>query len=336
MSSRLTGTLVTHPTVLTAEIPRLALEAEPYPLDRSPVVAYFTRLSRGGRDSMRWNLARAVRLLTHNRCQDPMAIAWHLLTYTHLLALRATLIERGCAPQTCARTLDGVRGVLKECWKLGWMRHEAYQLAVDIPRVKGSRLPCGRWVEPAEMAQLFRQCAADPRRAIGARDAGMIAVLYGCGLRRMEVVNLDLIDYDAAAGTIHVRKGKGNKNRIVYVHPDVAQALQAWLTVRGHRYGPLFPCLARGGHVRGKRLSYRVVGILLARRLQRAGLPHFSPHDLRRSFVNGLLDAGADLSTVQLLAGHTNITTTALYDRRPEHRKRAAVNLLTVPYSPPI
>ena len=182
------------------------------------------------------------------------------------------------------------------------------------------------------MSVLFRHCAADRNREVGARDAALIAVLYACGLRRMEAVNLDVSDYDEAAGTIRVRRGKGNKDRLVYVHPQAVQALQAWLQVRGHQFGPLFPCLAHGGHVRGKRLSYRVVWTILDRRIRQAGLKHFSPHDLRRSFVSDLFNAGIDMPTIQLLAGHSNIQTTALYDRRPEHRQRAAVQLLRVPF----
>ena len=70
-------------------------------------------------------------------------------------------------------------------------------------------------------------------------------------------------------------------------------------------------------------------------RAQQAGVRRFTPQDLRRTFVSELLDAGADVSSVQRLAGHADVATTVRYDRRPEQTKKWTAGLLVVPYRPP-
>ncbi len=130
-----------------------------------------------------------------------------------------------------------------------------------------------------------------------------------------------------------MRSVKGDKDRLCYVTDGAKLALDAWLTARGSEPGPLFwPADGRGRPLVNRRMTDQAVLLLLRRRATQAKIAAFTPHDLRRSFISDLLDAGADMVTVQKLAGHANVQTTARYDRRGEETKRRAVELLKVPF----
>jgi integrase len=166
------------------------------------------------------------------------------------------------------------------------------------------------------------------------RDAAIVAVAYTCGLRRAELVALDLSDFDENVGALKV-KGKRNKERTAYAVNGAGAALGDWLKIRGDEPGPLFHPINKGGVIQHQRMTTQAIYGLLQKRASQAGVKDLSPHDLRRSFAGDLLDAGADLSIVQKLMGHASPTTTARYDRRPERAKRQAAERLHIPYHRP-
>jgi integrase len=108
----------------------------------------------------------------------------------------------------------------------------------------------------------------------------------------------------------------------------VDDALADWLHVRGAGPGALFLSINKGGRVLGAGISDAAVYDLVAKRAKAAGVKRFSPHDLRRTFAGDLLDAGADIATVQRIMGHSDSNTTAGYDRRGERSKREAIGRL--------
>lgn len=130
--------------------------------------------------------------------------------------------------------------------------------------------------------------------------------------------------------TIHA--GKGRKDRLTYLTVGPADALRDWLALRGDAPGPLLCPVNKGGRITIRQMTAQAAMAVLQKRAKQAGVAHVSPHDLRRTLISHLLDAGADIATVQQLAGHANVQTTTRYDRRGEAAKRKAAALLHVPY----
>jgi site-specific recombinase XerD len=299
------------------------------PHDRHPVHVYIARLGSGSRRTMREAVNVIAAILTDGKC-DSENLPWAALRYQHTAAIRAALIERYNA-STANKALAALRGVLKEAWRLGYITAEDFHRATDVPTIRAHTLPRGRALASGEIAALMSVCGRDSSPA-GIRDAALIAVLYGAGLRRSESVGLDLADYNVETGELAIRGAKGRKDRLGYATNGSADALKEWLVARGDDAGSLFCSINKGGRITMRRMTDQAVFHILRRRATKAGVSSFSPHDLRRSFISDLLDAGADISTVQQLAGHSNVQTTARYDRRGEVTKRKAAGLLHVPY----
>lgn len=302
------------------------------PADQNPAVAYLAGLREGpGRRTMRQALNLIAGLTSGGRC-DLSTFPWAGLRFQHTAAIRAKLAE-GYAPATANKMLAALRGTLKAAWRLGQVSADDYQRAADLGQVKGETLLRGRALTAGELRALFAACARDTTPA-GARDAALLAILYGAGLRRSEAVALAVADYDPESGAVTVRAGKGHKARVTYVGGGACDALAAWLTLRGQAPGALFWPVVKGGGMIPRAMSVQAVYKVMAKRAAEAGVREFSPHDLRRSYISDLLDAGADLSTAQRLAGHASTSTTTRYDRRGEAAKRKAAGLLHVPYLP--
>jgi len=238
-------------------------------------------------------------------------------------ALRARLAER-YRPATANKMLAALRGVLKATFRLGLIDADGMARSLDFRRVCGQRVGNGRALDAAELGSLVGAC--DRSTNLGCRNAAILILGFGCGLRRAEIVGLDLADLIEGDSALRVR-GKGNKERIAYL-PDGAQThLTAWVERRGNRPGALFGAGAKG---KERRLSEQTIYDVISSVAKRAGVPKVSPHDLRRSFVSSLLDQGVSLSTVSAMAGHSDVSTTARYDRRGERAKRDASKLLNL------
>ncbi|MDJ0752758.1 MAG: tyrosine-type recombinase/integrase [Ardenticatenaceae bacterium] len=292
-------------------------------LDEHPVTVYLAGLSPGSRRTMLGALNTVAQIGLGDESAAAWDIPWERLRFQHTAAMRSFLQER-YAHTTANRILSALRGVLKAAWKLGLMSAEDYQKAASVESIKGEIVPAGRALNGGELADLLNSC---DRKPLGVRDAAIITLLYGCGLRRAELVALDLAHYSKEESELMVR-GKGNKQRLVPLgHAE--PALTGWLAVRGLEAGPLFWGL--GNRNKRRRLTDQAIYNMLKKRAKAAGVPPLSPHDFRRTFVGDLLDAGADLATVQKMAGHADPATTSRYDRRGKRAKHQAASLLKIP-----
>lgn len=300
------------------------------PADRNPAAVYLAGMSRSSSKTMRAALDRIAGVITRERLYDARYIDWGGLRIQHTTAIRARLIEI-YSPATANKMLSALRGVLKAAWRLGEMTSEEYAQASDFKAVPGSSIPAGRALDASEIELLISTCQADPSPA-GVRDATLIVLLRAGGLRRAEISALMVTNFKPLLKTLNI-KGKRNKQRDLPANTTVAAAIDDWLRVRGSQPGPLFCPINKSGAINTSHgLSAQSIYNIVQRRALQAGVKDLSPHDFRRTFVGDLLEAGADISTVQQLAGHANVTTTQRYDRRGEKTRRRAVELLDVPY----
>ncbi|MCA9975861.1 MAG: tyrosine-type recombinase/integrase [Anaerolineales bacterium] len=293
-------------------------------LQDHPVAVYLAGLSPSSRRTMTAALDIIAQLGLGNPEATCWDVPWHQLRFQHTQVMRSALMQQ-YAHTTANRMLSALRGVLKAAWKLGLMSAEDYQKAASIESIRGETLPSGRSLAAGELVGLLHVCPPTP---LGIRDAAIISLLYGCGLRRAELVALDLAHHIKEENELYVR-GKGNKQRAVPLG-NAALALADWLAVRGNSEGPLFWGLGNRNH--GRRLTDQAIYNMLRKRAKEAGIKNLSPHDFRRTFVGDLLDAGADIVTVQKMAGHASPTTTSRYDRRGQKTRHKAASLLTIPY----
>lgn len=294
----------------------------------NPAEAYLANLSTGsGRRAQRSALNRIAKMLGGD---DLEGFDWSGVRYPHVQGLRLELMQT-YAPATTNRFLCALRGTLKAAWRLGMMDADDYQAAADVRSIKHHALPAGRCLEGSEISAVLQACAQDETPA-GRRDAAVISLLYGCGLRRAELISLDMEHHNPETGQMLIL-GKGGKERHAWAVNDVAEALGVWLEVRGSAPGAIFWQILKNGRLWPRRLLPEAIGSICAKRAMEAHIAEFTPHDLRRSFVTRLLDLGTvDVLVVQRLAGHANAATTSKYDRRGEDSQRRAVAQLRVPY----
>lgn len=233
----------------------------------------------------------------------------------HVRRWVAQMHGAGRSGRGIALILSGWRGFYTWLGRHGRVPSNPVQ---DVRAPRSPRpLPKALGVDDAMQLADHLDAEADPLLEV--RDAALVELLYGCGLRVGELVGLDAAASTAARGWIDMESaeahvlGKGSKRRTVPVGSKAMEALRDWIEARGQLAGG-DPALFIG--IRGKRLSAQSVWLRLKQRSMRAGLAvPVHPHMLRHSFASHVLQSSGDLRAVQELLGHANIATTQVYTR---------------------
>ncbi len=225
----------------------------------------------------------------------------------HIVDFLASLYRRGLDSRSVARHLVTLRNFFRFLRQENTVRREPTE-HVESPRT-WKRLP--RFLTLEEVERLL--AATGGSKPPDIRDRAMLEVLYATGLRVSELVNLKVADLQLDAGTLRC-VGKGNKERVVPVGRQAAEALERYLRearmgLARRRPSPHLFLSRRGGP-----MTRQNFWRLLRVRARSAGVrTQLSPHVLRHSFATHLLERGADLRSVQLLLGHSDISTTQIY-----------------------
>lgn len=263
--------------------------------------------------SYREDLVQAIEFF-HSKL-DSGRVELSRLTTRLFRAYLSWLSEQGYARTTIARRLAAVRTWCRFLCRQGLMANNP-ATGLRGPR-QDKKLP--HFLTKDDLLKLLE--APPSGEPLGLRDRALLEVLYSGGLRVGELVGLDLPDLDLDSGLATVR-GKGRKERLALLGPQAVDAVLTWSPVRQALWKPRAK-EALFLNKNGTRLTTRSVGRLLEKYLAQAGLdPRTSPHTLRHSFATHLLDAGADIRSVQELLGHRNLSTTQIYTHVTTQRLR--------------
>jgi integrase len=246
-------------------------------------------------------------------------IAWYCseprLAFNRIVVARYRmhLESRGLAANTINQQLAAVRRLAHEATDAGLLSPE---LAAGISRVKGVKqlgFRSGTWLSLNESSEVLSRAHGDSLRS--KRDYAMVALLLGCGLRRSELVGLEM-------GEIQTRQehwaivdlvGKGGHIRTVPIPQWAKKALDLWTSAAGIAEGRIFRAVSKTDKVWGKGISQTVVWYVVKRCCERAGLDHVAPHDLRRTCAKLCHGSGGELEQIQFLLGHASVQTTERY-----------------------
>ena len=234
--------------------------------------------------------------------------AWRELTADHFRRYLFALSKRELARPTIRLHFAALRTFFKFLTQRHGLRDNPLT-EVQLPKLE-KKLPLflnAQQIDELLSAPLRVERQSRAPRWMPARDAAILELFYSSGLRLAELVALDVKDVDIFSESVRVL-GKGRKERVVPVGAPALEAIQRYRQAARVETGPLFLSKVR------RRIAAANVWLAVRRYLPHTSIPvRISPHKLRHSFATHLLDAGADLRSVQSLLGHASLSTTQIY-----------------------
>jgi integrase/recombinase XerD len=208
--------------------------------------------------------------------------------------------------------LAAIRKLSREAEELGIWPATVASAFVSVKNIPQRGHRTGNWLSLEQSQQLIN--APDIQTVYGLRNRALLAVLLGCGLRRMELTGLTIPQLQQREGRWVITNlvGKRNKTRTVTVPEWVKKSIDAYLIASGIKNGNLFCALSRGGHLRNVNLSSETVRDVVRLYSRECGFP-ITPHDLRRTYAKLSLKNGAKIEQIQLNLGHESLATTQVY-----------------------
>ncbi len=274
-------------------------------LDHSKIAVLNSLASPGSRRVYQFALNQFITWY----CSEPR-LAFNRIV---VVRYRMYLESRRLAANTINQQLAAVRRLAHEAADAGLLSPD---LAAGISRVKGVKQlgqRSGNWLSLEQSSDVLSRARGDRMRE--KRDYAMLAILFGCGLRRSELVGLEMNDVQKRQDhwAIVDLIGKGGHIRTVPIPAWAKQALDQWTTAAGVTEGKIFRKVSRTGKVWGRGISQNVVWYVVKGCCERAGLERIAPHDLRRTCAKLCHSSGGELEQIQFLLGHASVQTTERY-----------------------
>jgi integrase/recombinase XerD len=227
---------------------------------------------------------------------------------------RSTLLADELSSSTVNLRLSPIRKLAREMADNGMLEPATAAAIERVPGVEKRGNRAGNWLMKEQANDLLN--APNSKTLIGLRDRAILALLLGCGLRRAELLRINVEDLQQREGrwVLPDMEGKGSRVRTVTVPAGVKTRIDAWLRASGITDARLFRPVSKAGVLAGSEIrDEKAVWRLVMRYAKATELGKLAPHDLRRTCAKLCRKAGGDLEQIQLLLGHASIQTTERY-----------------------